>query len=96
MRANELLIQKCLINLVKESFYSESNVETSQLIIKTTNDIYNLIDSKEKQLNDFFLSKVEIANELELSEFCFMFEDKIYFSEWRKNKWSDPKVVNKL
>ena len=45
---------------------------------------------------DVWNSKMELANELNLTSFVFTYNRKMYYSEWRKNTWSDPVEVSEL
>lgn len=40
--------------------------------------------------------KIESANKKDLTEFIFKYEDKWYKCEWRKFKWNEPQLIDKL
>jgi hypothetical protein len=40
-----------------------------------------------------YFEAIEIANERELTKFCFQFENKIYLVEWSKTRWNDPEEL---
>lgn len=48
---------------------------------------------KTEQLLDKWLECIEYANEKQLTQFVFSFKSIMYFSEWRKARWSEPKII---
>lgn len=47
-------------------------------------------------LNDKFTDLLEKANELNLIQFVFEYEDELYLCLWINSKWSDPMLIQKL
>lgn len=53
-------------------------------------------DTKEIHFNNFWESKLEIANQKDLTIFTFKYEDETYICEWQKNKWTEPRKITEI
>jgi hypothetical protein len=59
------------------------------------NETKDKLNNKPK-FSDIYFEKLNEANKIGITRFCFEYENQIFLVEWSKLKWLDPQLLFKL